>query len=73
MPYTGMYHQVPPRIQYPGYMLPQAGQTPHNYPSTDMYYLPNQYFDQSGVKQPENGHPTNIHELLQSVFDKPMT
>ena len=49
MPYTGMYHQAP-SMQYPGYMIPQTGQVPHNYPSTDMFYMPNQYFDQSAVK-----------------------
>lgn len=45
MQYQGMYQQQPPAMHYPGYIMPQQPQTTHNYPPTDMYYMPPQYFD----------------------------
>jgi len=39
-----MYQQPPPSINYPGYIMPnQPGQGIHNYPPTDMYFMPNMY------------------------------
>lgn len=65
-----MYHQQPPpNMQYGGYMMPP---TTHNYPPQDMYYMqPTNFYDpmKPQTEDPTN-HPTDVHELLQSVFDK---
>lgn len=65
--YTGMYQQLPP-VHYPGYIIPQTTQPPQTYPPTDMYYNPNMYYPY-GAKE-ERSASTDVHELLQSVFEK---
>lgn len=64
MPYGSMYH--PPGMQYPGYMMPQ---TSHTYAPSDIYYMPpSMYYGKEPIQQQSSS--TDVHELLQAVFEK---
>lgn len=43
-PYQGIYHQPPTSMHFPGYIMPQTPQGPHNYPPSDIYFIPNAFY-----------------------------